>query len=274
MALGDQPRAFGLEVERRHHALVIGLAHAERRDRDEDLVEQAGRVQRGEDRLAALAVEVADAGLGEEPRVSAPQRRRIEEVFDQHRRRRAAGGPSLQLRHPQRRRDDEGLDAGRGEDAVGERQAAEDRVDDVARLPRQAGELTEREQLGCRLVAGRLRAQHELGLGADGLGPDRDVAEATQHAHETLVDHAGRPAPVAAEDGQDGVVPGVAPAPGHDAVGRGHHHREDPRTVRPRRRKSDRLGDGRIGRDGAVRVARLRAAVPADQRMVEAATPP
>jgi hypothetical protein len=149
---------------------------------------------------------------------------------------------------------------------MGQWQPAVDRVDDVAWLPRQPGALPKGEQLGRRLVAGLLRAQHELGLGPHRLGADRDVAEAAQEAQEALVRHPGRAVPVAAEDGEDRIVARIGTAPGDHAVGRGDHDGEDPRTIRPRGRKADRLPARRVGRSATERMACLVVEVPVDQR--------
>src|SRR5437879_4848829 len=134
-----------------------------------------------------------------------------------------------------------------------ERQAAVQRVDDVARVVRESARDAERVEIGRWLVTRLLGRQHEPRLLSHRLGADAGVADRAQIPHEPPIGDALRTV-VAAEDRPDGIVAGPTAAPGDDAIGRGDHHAEDPRAIGPGPRKAQRLPAGRIGGadDGAL----------------------
>src|SRR5215469_10806491 len=77
LALGNQVRALGFEVEDLQHALVGGLVDDHVRRRHEDLVEELGLEKRAENFLASFAREVTHTAIREQPRVGSTQARRL-----------------------------------------------------------------------------------------------------------------------------------------------------------------------------------------------------
>src|SRR5262245_6438515 len=77
LALGDEIRAFCLEVEHLRHALVSGLVDDLIRRGDEHFVEEPGGMKRIQDLRAPLAREVADSSFGEQTLVRTSEARRL-----------------------------------------------------------------------------------------------------------------------------------------------------------------------------------------------------
>src|SRR5205814_451931 len=94
-------------------------------------------------------------------------------------------------------------------------------------------------ELGRALVARFLWAEDQRRLLANRLRADAGVADRPQVAHEAAIGDAIEPR-LAAEDLAHRVVARVTPAPRDHAVGRRHHHAEDPWPVGRRRRESQR----------------------------------
>ena len=121
-----------------------------------------------------------------------------------------------------------------------------------------------------RRITRLLRRLHEVRLIAQRLGADRDVAVAPQVAQELAIGDALGPRPVAAEHREDRIVVGTGAMPRQDTVRGGDHHAVDPRTIRPRRGKSDRLEPLRIGCALTERIARLAIEVPVNLHALSA----
>src|SRR5206468_1763763 len=236
-SLGHQRGALRREVEGRQHTLVDGTIDDDIRRGHKDLVEQPRRAQRGQHGLAALARQVAHAVLHAQAPVRALEPARLEQRLDDH------GGvadpASRQLRAARGRGEDDRREARRRQHRMLQGNAPVERVDDVARVVRQAARDPEGVQLRRALVARLLRREDERRLLAHRLRADADVTDRAQVAHEPAVGDAIR-ARLAAEDLADRIVARVTTAPGDDAVGGGHHDAEDPRAVGRRRGKAER----------------------------------
>src|SRR5207245_2494264 len=128
-----------------------------------------------EERLAALARQVAHAVLGAQPRVRALETIGLEERLDDH------GGladpPTRQLRASRRRGEDDRRQPGRGQHRMLRRHATVERIDDVARVVGQSPRHAEGVELWRALVAWFLRAEDQRRLLANRLRAAPGVAD-------------------------------------------------------------------------------------------------
>ena len=182
--------------------------------------------------------------------VRALEPRRLEQRLDDHRG--VADPASRQLRAAGRRGHDDRRQSRRRQHRMLGRDAAIDRVDDVARVVRQTTRHPERIQLWRALVGRLLRREDQRRLLAHGLRADADIADRAQVTHQPAVGDPIQACRVA-EDRAHGIVATVATAPGDDPVGGRHHDAEDPGALGRRRGKAER------GPAPGVRRADLRA---------------
>src|SRR5205823_2262280 len=104
--------------------------------------------------------------------------------------------------------------------------------------------------------------RHQPRVVAYRLGAEADVAETAEVAQVPTIRETLGPRLLTTEDGEHRIIADVGAAPGQDAVHGRDDDAVDPRAIRPRRGKSDRLEPFGIGRARAERIARLAVEVP------------